>query len=166
VSSYEVRSYIPERLQKGRRKWEDKAEEQEAVYANRRRVRGDYGKSLLRRRGELVERSFAHCYDTGGMRRTHLRRHDNIFEAAVGPCGGFQSEPDLPRKLLGAGTPRQWKDLGRAVFLLFCGWMARRRARFRPCRCQTTPFRAVSVLVPVFPIHSTPYRKIATCTTG
>jgi hypothetical protein len=42
------------------------------VYANRRRVRGEYGKSLLRRRGELVERSFAHRYETGGMRRTHL----------------------------------------------------------------------------------------------
>jgi len=38
----------------------------QAVYANRRRVRGEYGKSLLRRRGELVERSFAHCYETGG----------------------------------------------------------------------------------------------------
>jgi len=34
---------------------------------------GEYGKSLLRRRGELVERSFAHCYETGGMRRCHLR---------------------------------------------------------------------------------------------
>ena len=42
------------------------------MYANRRRVRGEYGKSLLRRRGELVERSFAHRYETGGMRRTHL----------------------------------------------------------------------------------------------
>src|ERR1019366_4822332 len=56
------------------------AEEQQAAYQNRRRVRGDYGKSLLRRRGELVERSFAHCYETGGMRRTHLRGHQNILK--------------------------------------------------------------------------------------
>ena len=64
VKSYEVRSYMPEKQQKGRRNWQGKAEEQQAVYANRRRVRGNYGKSLLRRRGELVERSFAHCYET------------------------------------------------------------------------------------------------------
>jgi len=65
VKSYEVRSYIPEKKQKGRCHWQGKAEEQQAVYQNRRRVRGEYGKSLLLRRGELVERSFAHCYDTG-----------------------------------------------------------------------------------------------------
>jgi len=47
--------------QKGKRRWQGKAKEQQAVYENRRRVRGNYGKSLLRRRGELVERSFAHC---------------------------------------------------------------------------------------------------------
>ena len=74
VKSYQVRTYIPEKQQKGRRHWLGKAEQQ-AVYQNRQRVRGGYGKSLLRRRGELVERSFAHCYDTGGMRRTHLRGH-------------------------------------------------------------------------------------------
>jgi transposase len=58
------------------------------VYANRRRVQGNYGKSLLRRRSELVERSFAHWYDSGGMRRTHLRKHDNILKRQlihVGP---------------------------------------------------------------------------------
>jgi transposase len=50
VKSYAVRSYIPEKKQKGRRDWQDKRAEQQAVYANRRRVRGDYDKSLLRRR--------------------------------------------------------------------------------------------------------------------
>src|SRR6266566_1557920 len=62
VKVYELRSYIPEKQQKGHRNWQGKAEEQQAVYQNRRRVRGEYGKSLLRRRGELVERSFAHWY--------------------------------------------------------------------------------------------------------
>src|ERR1022692_2383618 len=75
-----VKSCLPEKQQKGRRNWQGKPEEQQAVYQNRRRVRGDYGKSLLRRRGELVERSFAHCYETGGMRRTHLRGHENILK--------------------------------------------------------------------------------------
>src|SRR5467141_2920260 len=69
MKGYGVRSYIPEKKQKGQRNWTGKQAEQQAVYANRRRVRGEYGKSLLRRRGELVERSFAHCYETGGMRR-------------------------------------------------------------------------------------------------
>ena len=54
VKSYEVRSYIPEKQQRGRRNWRGKQAEQRAVYQNRRRVRGSYGKSLLRRRGELV----------------------------------------------------------------------------------------------------------------
>ena len=47
----------------------------DAVYANRRRIRGNRGRELLRRRGELLERPFAHLYDTGGMRRVHLRGH-------------------------------------------------------------------------------------------
>ena len=40
VKSYEVRSYIPEKQQKGQRNWAGKQAEQQAVYANRRRVRG------------------------------------------------------------------------------------------------------------------------------
>ena len=51
---------------------------EEAVYGNRRRVRGAHGKRLMRRRGEYIERSFAHLYETGAMRRTHLRGRDNI----------------------------------------------------------------------------------------
>ena len=89
VTRYEVRSYIPEKKPKGRRHWQGKAEEQQAVYQNRRRVRGEYGKSLLRRRGELVERSFAHCYETGGMRRTYLRGHKNILKRQLIHVGAF-----------------------------------------------------------------------------
>src|SRR5579864_2241564 len=67
-----IRTYISEPA-RGRRRWRHKRAEQRATYANRRRIRGHRGKRLLRRRGELLERSFAHCYDTGGMRRVHLR---------------------------------------------------------------------------------------------
>src|SRR5271165_2123285 len=105
VKSYEVRSYIPEKQQAGRRNWQGKQAEQQAVYQNRQRVRGSYGKSLLRRRGELVERSFAHCYDTGGMRRTHLRGHENILKRQLVHVGAFNLSLIL-RQLLGAGTPR------------------------------------------------------------
>jgi transposase len=118
VKSCEVRTYIPEKKQEGKRHWEGKAEEQQAVYQNRQRVRGGYGKSLLRRRGELVERSFAHCYETGAMRRTHLRGHENILKRQLVHVGAFNLSLIL-RKVLGAGTPRQWKDLEGTAFLLF-----------------------------------------------
>ena len=41
------------------------------VYGNRRRMRGRRGRRRMRQRGERIERSLAHLYDTGGMRRTH-----------------------------------------------------------------------------------------------
>jgi transposase len=115
MKGYGVRSYIPEKKQKGQRHWTGKQAEQQAVYANRRRVRGEYGKSLLRRRGELVERSFAHCYETGGMRRCHLRGHKNILKRQLLHVGAFNLSLIL-RKLLGAGTPRELKNRAGQVF--------------------------------------------------
>ena len=138
VKNYQVRSYIPERQQKGRRNWEGKAGQQQAVYANRRRVQGSYGKSLLRRRGELVERSFAHCYDTGGMRRTHLRKHDNILKRQLIHVGAFNLSL-IFRRLLGAGTPREWNNLGGVLFLFLLGLFTRRTHRHRPCRSPIAP---------------------------
>jgi transposase len=125
VKSYEVRTYIPEKKQKGRRHWQGKTEEQQAVYQNRRRVRGQYGKSLLRRRGELVERSFAHCYETGGMRRTHLRGHQNILKRQLIHVGAFNLSLIL-RSLLGAGTPREWRNRGGVLLLLVYLLLTRR----------------------------------------
>ena len=132
---YGVRSYIPEKKQKGRRNWAGKPAEQQAVYANRRRVRGEYGKSLLRRRGELVERSFAHCYETGGMRRCHLRGRDNILKRQLVHVGAFNLSLIL-RKLLGAGTPRELKNRAGQVFsrllrFLLCLGKAVSRIRLR-----------------------------------
>src|SRR5271157_4805231 len=131
VKSYEVRSYIPEKQQKGQRNWAGKQAEQQAVYANRRRVRGEYGKSLLRRRGEFVERSFAHCYETGGMRRCHLRGRDNILKRQLVHVGAFNLSLVL-RQLLGAGTPRELRNrLGTCilhVFLLLSRWNAHHRS--------------------------------------
>src|SRR5256712_1207181 len=79
LADWKVRSYCSE-PERGRRRWEGKQEEQAAVYANRRRIRGERGKRLLRQRGEKLERSFAHLYATGRMRRVHLRRHPNILK--------------------------------------------------------------------------------------
>lgn len=127
MKSYKVRSYIPEKKQKGRRDWQGQRAEQQAVYQNRRRVRGEYGKSLLRRRGELIERSFAHCYETGGMRRCHLRGRENILKRQLVHVGAFNLSLIL-RKLLGAGTPRELKNRAGQVFSRFLRslsrWMA------------------------------------------
>ena len=57
LTELELRSYINE-PDRGRRKWCGKRLEQQAVYGNRRRMRGERGKRLSRLRGERVERSF------------------------------------------------------------------------------------------------------------
>jgi transposase len=116
VKNYQVRSYIPERQQKGQRKWEGKAGQQQAVYATRRRIQGNYGKSLLRHCSEHVERSFAHCCDTGGMRRTHLRKHANILKRQLIHVAGFDLNL-IFRKLLDTDTPREWNNCGGALLL-------------------------------------------------
>ena len=77
MAEIKVRSYISV-PQQARRKWEGKRDEQAAVYGNRRRVEGTRGKQLLRRRGELLERPFAHQYETGALRRLHVRGQCNV----------------------------------------------------------------------------------------
>src|SRR6059036_1045788 len=99
-----VRSYIAE-PDRGRRHWTNAPEAQRAVYGNRQRVRGVRGKRLLRCRGEYVERSFAHVYDTGGLRRTHLRGHQNILKRLLVHAGAFNLGL-LMRQACGRGTPR------------------------------------------------------------
>src|SRR5207247_1656831 len=99
-----VRSYIAE-PDRGRRDWTTTPQAQHPVYANRRRVRGARGKRLMRCRGQYVERSFAHLYDTGGLRRTHLRGHHNILKRLLVHAGAFNLGL-LMRKAFGRGTPR------------------------------------------------------------
>jgi len=104
LAAVEVRSYIAE-PERGRRDWTKTPEAQGPVYGNRRRVRGARGKRLMRRRGEYVERSFAHVYDTGGLRRTHLRGHQNILKRLLVHAGAFNLGL-LMRQAFGRGTPR------------------------------------------------------------
>jgi transposase len=99
-----VRSYVAE-PDRGRRQWTQARDAQSAVYGNRRRVRGARGQRLLRRRGERLERSFAHVYDTGGMRRTHLRGHPNILKRLLVHASAFNLGV-LMRHRYGRGTPR------------------------------------------------------------
>ena len=124
LQSAEVRTYISEKKQPGRRHWEGKAEQQQATYANRRHVQGAYGQRLLRKRGELIERSFAHCYETGGMRRTHLRKHENILKRLLIHVGAFNLSL-IFRKWLGSGTPRELRNRQSAFIFVFLGLLCR-----------------------------------------
>lgn len=99
-----MRTYISE-PERGQRKWKGKEEERKAVYGNRRRIRGERGKRLVQTRGEKLERSFAHCYETGGLRRTHLRGHENIRKRLLIHVAGFNLGL-LLRQVFGVGTPR------------------------------------------------------------
>ena len=111
-----IRSYISE-PDRGRRDWSEVPDAQAPVYANRRRKRGTRGKVLLRARAELVERSFAHVYDTGGMRRTHLRRHENILKRLLIHAGGFNLGLVM-RHLFGVGKPRRLQGAPSAALAL------------------------------------------------
>jgi transposase len=109
-----VRTYIPEPKRK-RRRWRGDKEAQTAIYSNRNRIRGNRGKKLLRLRGERVERPFAHLYETGGMRRTHLRGRENILKRILIHVSalnlGF-----LMRSSFNVGTPRSLQGRAFACF--------------------------------------------------
>jgi transposase len=143
VKELEVSTYIPERKQAAKRNWDGKQSEQQAVEANQSRVTGDYGKQLLRRRGEFVERSFAHCYETGGMRRCTLRGHENILKRLLIHVGAFNISLVL-RKMLGAGTPRELKNRAARLVLRLLEWLT---SGYRPdgaVESRTAPILALS----------------------
>jgi len=108
LEAIDIRSYVAE-PDRGRRDWSKEPEAQNPVYANRRWIRGARGQRLMRQRGERIERSFAHLYDTGGMRRTYLRGHSNILKRLLIHAGGFNLGL-LMRHLVGFGTPRGLQD--------------------------------------------------------
>ena len=113
LEAAEIRGYVSE-PKRGRRRWQRKKDAQAALYANRRRVTGKRGRRLMRQRGERIERTFAHCYETGGMRRVHLRGHQNILKRLLVHGAGYNLALAM-RKLCGAGVPRAWADLARSA---------------------------------------------------
>lgn len=119
VHAQEIRSYIPE-PERGRRKWqgEGKAEEQKRTYENRRRVRGERNKRLQKLRSELTERSFAHLYESGGMRRVHLQGRENILKRLLVHGAAFNLSLIL-RKGMGVGKPRRLQGLFSQLFSLY-----------------------------------------------
>src|SRR5258708_5643280 len=113
--SERVRTYVSVPKQP-RRNWEGKGEQQAAVYANRRRVEGERGESLLRRRGELLERPFAHQYETGGMRGRHARGGGNVAKRGLLQAAAFNLALIL-RSITKAGTPKGLADLKTKIVL-------------------------------------------------
>jgi transposase len=108
---------IAEPKQPGFSRWHGDDKARAAVYANRTRLGSGVGKQAMRRRAEIVERSFAHNLDRGGMRRTWLRGRENIHKRYLVHIAGHNLGI-LMRLLIGAGTPRE--AAGRALaYLLF-----------------------------------------------
>src|ERR1700687_5419586 len=105
LAEREIRSYVPE-PERGKRHWAGKADEQQCVYANRRRGRAERSKRLQKLRGEVCARSFAPCYETGSMRRMHVRGTDNVLKRVLVQAAAFNIGL-LLRTLSGWGQPRR-----------------------------------------------------------
>ena len=86
--------------------WQGDEAARAAVYGNRNRLRSGVGKEAMRKRGEVVERSFAHVLDRGGMRRTWLRGRENVHKRYLVHVAGYNLGI-LMRALFGAGTPKE-----------------------------------------------------------
>ena len=67
----------------------------------------------MRKRAELVERSFAHVLDRGGMRRAWLRGRENVHKRYLIHVAGFNLGI-LIRALFGYGTPKEAAVTGSA----------------------------------------------------
>src|SRR5436190_3449282 len=122
-----IRSYVAE-PDRGRRDWSEEPEAQAPVYGNRRRIRGRRGRRLMRQRGERIERSFAHLYDTGGMRRTHLRGHENILKRLLIHASGFNLGLVM-RHLIGVGTVRGLQGRAATALAMVLALLGARRCR-------------------------------------
>ncbi len=126
-----VRTVVAE-PERGRQGWRGQRAEQQAVYANRRRLRSPSGRAWLRKRGELLERTSAHLYNSGGMRRLHLRGRRNIAKRLLLQAAAFNLSLIL-RCLLGVGTARGAADrLQAALFYFWWLWIAQTTGAWQP----------------------------------
>ena len=96
----------------------------------------------MRQRGERIERSFAHLYDTGGLRRTHLRGHTNILKRLLIHAGGFNLGLVM-RHLIGIGTPRGLQGRVAAVIATLLVLIGAIRRRIAAISASHRPFSAM-----------------------
>ena len=106
-----------------------------------RSVSSQYGRKLLRKRGQHIERSFAHVLDAGGMRHATLRGLENLNKRhqIAAACYNLSQ---LLRRLYGVGTPKQWTALFAYVLKVE---VSRLRSALRSLRISSSHF--VSQLV-------------------
>lgn len=146
LAALDLRTYIAE-PERGRRRWTKRAEARDAVYANRRRIRGMRGRGLQRRRSERLERPNAHLYETGGLRRTHLRGHTNILKRLLVHVGGFNLGLFM-RTRFGMGTPRSLQGRVAAAWVLIAILIAALIGR-----CRESGHRAIARAPQYSPHH-------------
>lgn len=102
---------------RGYLRWHGDEEARRAVYANRARLKSGIGRETMRRRGELVERSFAHILDRGGMRRAWLRGRENLHKRYLIHVAGFNLGIVM-RAIYGQGTPREAAEAKNAILFV------------------------------------------------
>ncbi len=120
LNDMDLRTYMAE-PDRGRRNWDGKEDAKAAVYANRRRTKGERGKRLQRQRGERIERNFAHQFDTGGLDRLWVRGKENVHKKFLIQAAACNLAL-LMRSLYGAGKPKAAED--RANDAIFAIWAA------------------------------------------
>ena len=128
---------------RGYLRWHGDEAAQRAVYANRARSKSGIGRETMRRRGELVERSFAHILDRGGMRRAWLRGRENVHKRYLIHVAGFNLGV-LMRALYGQGTPREAAE---ALYALFFVLQTDAAAAFAPIAGANGDRTAIVIIV-------------------
>lgn len=127
------------------RRWDKlSAAARRALRTAQRTTRSASGRALMRRRGEVCERSFVHVLDYGGARRTTLRGWENIRKRYViqAACANLAL---LLRHQSGIGTLKQsWAASEAAlcafIALLYASWcehLAHRAATVPPASPNT-----------------------------
>lgn len=99
-------------------RWHRDEAAQKAVYANRSRLKSTVGRRAMRKRGEMVKRSFAHLLGRGGMRRAWLRGRENVHKRYLIHVAGFNLGI-LMRARFECGTPREAASAAPVVLFVF-----------------------------------------------
>lgn len=108
---------ISEPKRQGFSRWHGDDAARRAVVNNRTRLGSGIAKEGFKLRAEIVERSFAHVLDRGGMRRTHLRGLENVQKRYLLHVAGHNLSLAM-RQITGSGTPKGAANAGDAVLLL------------------------------------------------
>lgn len=111
LQSEGIRTVMGDPHRDRRRKDQPCRETREVLTKARRAVESPSGRALLRKRGEHLERGFAHLLDHGGMRRATLRGKENLTKRHIAAALTYNLSL-LMRKLFGHGTPKQWLAAG------------------------------------------------------